>query len=240
MQGSRTTFVLTPSEAAAHLRHILAHLDTWFASIGLTNRLQESLDLLKSIYELPFSSCIGNWGLGKESSISAGLRESRTELLANPEVKHALDADLQIYKKFSDIFKEQLAKRKIIQGLIKESKTVRQVRRKLARREKLKAIKASKLKGDIFNVKHKNSHKNGTSIKSLNAKHKNVHKDAFSGKSHNQTLQGKPQGKHNHIQTAVKQHREKMNATRLHGDAFLGHLGKEGREKHGKEKRTKP
>ena len=116
---------------SVHLKHVVGHLEAWFANIALIDRLNESLAMLQELYDYPFSPCEENtmhlygpdafmkkppswlpWVHPKQ--VKSLTDQQRALLLNDAVITAALHADLEIYKKFVEIYERQVAGWKLL------------------------------------------------------------------------------------------------------------------------------
>ncbi|XP_070580294.1 uncharacterized protein [Ptychodera flava] len=100
------------------LDFILSNMEQLFAVIGLTDKYDETLQMLEKVYALPFYSvCAGDIknkaaykisGDNATDSKTITVEKLKQDLLEDPEVSEALHEDMEIYKEAVRIFKEQI------------------------------------------------------------------------------------------------------------------------------------
>ena len=166
LQGQRTSFVLTAEEADAHLRHILLHLEAWFAAVGLVEHFHESLSLFKGVYGYDFNTCykhleVSEWmrQVKQNADIKNMVltKKQRKLLLKDSDIQLALQADMAIYGKVAEIYQRQVKNSKRLTKYLHLTQKAIQEGRLADRREKAK-LKAAGRHADK-STKHKDKHK---------------------------------------------------------------------------------
>ncbi|XP_070580291.1 uncharacterized protein [Ptychodera flava] len=102
------------------LNFILANMKNLFAFIGLTDKYNETLQMLEKVYDLPFYSvCAGDIknkavykisGDNTTDSKTMTVDNLKKNLMEDPEVRRVLYEDMEIYKEAVRIFNKQLDK----------------------------------------------------------------------------------------------------------------------------------
>ncbi|XP_077978019.1 uncharacterized protein LOC144433574 [Glandiceps talaboti] len=108
--------LLTKSEKRVLLQFMLDNLDKWFTVIGITDEYDTTLQLLQTVFKLPFYRlCSGlveqqtQYNKMKLTKISRlqNIKKLKTEIEDDPEVFDALYYDIMIYQKALEIFNVQ-------------------------------------------------------------------------------------------------------------------------------------
>ena len=97
-------FSFSTDEKQIHLKHILDNLHKWFSVVGLVEHYSQSMQLFQSVFKQNYTSCPSPKFEQKDELFL----QLRQKIEKDKQSLKYLHADIAIYKRFEQIFQQQL------------------------------------------------------------------------------------------------------------------------------------